>query len=463
VSRRIAAAGIVTAAGLLWPAAAMAHGLTARADLPLPHWLFGWGAAVVLVVSFLALAVLWPSPKLEHTTGRPLAFLRFLASAPVEIACGAIGVAVLVLVIYAGLAGSQNPSSNIAPVIVFVLFWVGFVPLSVLFGNVYAAFNPWRAIGRVLCREPRRPYPAWLGRWPAAVVLLAFTTFELAVRRSSAPHKVAEAAIVYTVLTLIAMAIWGVETWVERGEGFAVYFDLFSRMAVLGREGDQIVLRKPLAGLPKLQPLPGTTVVVAVMIGSLTYDGAAEASFYQRFANAFRDVAGSLGFDAVGQAEVAAFLGLISCIGVVLALYGIGCFGASRVGQGMDTAKVAGAFAHSLVPIAFAYVSAHYMTFLVFQGQTIIPLASDPLGHGSDLFGTADRTIDYSVLGATATWYLQVILVVVGHCLALALAHDRALVLYTSQRDAVRSQFWMLGVMVAFTSLALFLLSQANA
>ncbi len=115
------------------------------------------------------------------------------------------------------------------------------------------------------------------------------------------------------------------------------------------------------------------------------------------------------------------------------------------------------------MPIAFAYVSAHYLTFLVFQGQTIIPLASDPLGHGSDLLGTADRTIDYSILGATATWYMQVILVVVGHCLALALAHDRALVLYTTQRDAVRSQFWMLGVMVAFTSLALFLLSQANA
>ncbi len=306
--------GIVTAAGLVWPAAAMAHGLTARADLPLPHWLFAWGAAVVLVVSFLALAVLWPKPKLEHTTSRPVGFLRFLASAPVEIACGAIGVAVLALVIYAGFAGSQNPSSNIAPVIVFVLFWVGFVPLSVLFGNVYAAFNPWRAIGRVLFREARRPYPERLGRWPAAIVLLGFTTFELAVRRSSAPQKVAEAAVVYTIVTLVAMAICGVETWVERGEGFAVYFDLFSRMAVFGREGDEIVLRKPLAGLPRLVPLPGTTVVVAVMIGSLTYDGVAEASFYQRFANAFRDLAGALGFDDVGQAEIAAFLGLISCV-----------------------------------------------------------------------------------------------------------------------------------------------------
>jgi hypothetical protein len=348
-------------------------------------------------------------------------------------------------------------------VIVFVTFWVGFVPVSVLLGNLYAAFNPWRAIGRVAFRTARRPYPARLGRWPAAVVLIGFTTFELAVRQASAPEKVAVVAVGYTVVTLICMAVYGVEAWIERAEGFAVYFDLLARMAPFGREGDTIVLRPPLAGLPKLRPLPGTTMVVAVMIGSLTYDGMAEASFYQRIAQAFRDAAGALGADDVWQAQIAAFLGLICCIAAVLALYLVGCVGASRIDPSTTPASVASSFAHSLVPIAFAYVSAHYFTFLVFQGQTLIPLASDPLGHGSDLFGTAGRTIDYSLVGAASVWYIQVIIVVVGHALALALAHDRALILYKAQRDAVRSQFWMLGVMVAFTSLALFLLSQANA
>ena len=145
---------VAAVAALAWPTAAMAHGLTARADLPLPRWLFGWGAAVVLVVSFLALAVLWPKPKLENAGLGRSRCCRFLTSRPVEIVCGTTGVAILVLVIYAGFAGEQSPSSNIAPVIVFVLFWVGFVPVSVLFGNVFAAFNPWRAIGRVAFREP---------------------------------------------------------------------------------------------------------------------------------------------------------------------------------------------------------------------------------------------------------------------------------------------------------------------
>jgi hypothetical protein len=88
---------------------------------------------------------------------------------------------------------------------------------------------------------------------------------------------------------------------------------------------------------------------------------------------------------------------------------------------------------------------------------------SDPLGKGWDLFGTRDASINYGLIGATTTWYVQVVLVVLGHAAGLALAHDRALVLYDDPRAATRSQLWMLAVMIGFTSLALWLLSQANA
>ncbi len=137
--------------------------------------------------------------------------------------------------------------------------------------------------------------------------------------------------------------------------------------------------------------------------------------------------------------------------------------GARTVGGSFSAGALARAFVHSLVPIAFAYVAAHYLTLLLFQGQSIAFLASDPLGDGSDLFGTADSQIDYTIIGANATWYWQVGFVVVGHVAALTLAHDRALALYDRAKLAVRSQYWMLAVMVGFTSLALWLLSQANA
>jgi hypothetical protein len=125
-------------------------------------------------------------------------------------------------------------------------------------------------------------------------------------------------------------------------------------------------------------------------------------------------------------------------------------------------AALARRFVHSLVPIAIAYVVAHYFSLLMYQGQAMAYLVSDPLGNGSDLFGTAARTIDYSLVSATGVWYVQVGALVLGHVAGLALAHDRALVVYDDDpRDATRSQYWMLAVMVAFTSLGLWLLSAA--
>ena len=120
------------------------------------------------------------------------------------------------------------------------------------------------------------------------------------------------------------------------------------------------------------------------------------------------------------------------------------------------------AFVHTLVPIAFVYVVAHYLTFLVFEGQAIVYLVSDPLGEGWDLFGTATASIDYGVLSQNDAWYLQVGFVIAGHVAGLVLAHDRALSLFSDSRLALRSQYWMLGVMIGFTTLALWLLASAQ-
>jgi hypothetical protein len=148
---------------------------------------------------------------------------------------------------------------------------------------------------------------------------------------------------------------------------------------------------------------------------------------------------------------------------LIWCFYRLGVLGAKSVGGGLSADRLANAFVHSLVPIALAYTAAHYFTLLLFQGQAIVYLSSDPLGDGSDLFGTANNQIDYTVIGGEATWYWQVGFVVAGHVAALILAHDRALQLYDDARLAVRSQYWMLAVMVGFTSLALWLLSQSNA
>jgi hypothetical protein len=436
-----------------------AHGLVQRANLPIPEWLFGWAAAMVLLVSFVALALLWPEPKLANDRWRPLpgALGRILGSRMLEAACGLAGVVLLVLVVVAGLAGTQSPLDNFAPTFVFITFWVGLAFASALFGNLFAAFSPWRALGRAtgwaLRRAPsHRPYPERLGRWPAAVGVFAFTWIELASEWGEDPRVLAFAVLGYTAIAFAGQAVFGVETWTRRGEAFAVYFDLFARIAPFERRDGVVGVRPPLAGLPQLDPAPGTVALVLVMIGTVTFDGLSQGQLWT-------DITGEAALDAP---RLVATIGLLAGVALVSGFYALGVAGARSVGGELSAAELRRAFVHSLVPIALVYVAAHYLTFLLFEGQSIAYLASDPLGEGWDLFGTASAAIDYGALSQNQAWYLQVGFVVLGHVAALVLAHDRALTLYPGSRLAVRSQYWMLAVMVGFTTLALWLLAAAQ-
>src|SRR4051794_491748 len=169
-------ARIAAVAAALWalPAApAEAHGLPSPPGVPVPGYLFAWAAAIVLVLSFIGLGALWRSPRLEGGLARPI--VRVPAGA--DALCGAIGITVFCLVIYAGLVGTPVPTANLAPTFVYVVFWVALVPISALLGDVFAAFNPWRAFGRAAGAlsarlspdwiAPHFAYPRRLGHWPA--------------------------------------------------------------------------------------------------------------------------------------------------------------------------------------------------------------------------------------------------------------------------------------------------------
>jgi hypothetical protein len=474
LKRRIAiGAGLASAAMLVAPDAALAHGLVGRADLPIPRWLFGWAAAAVLVVSFAALSTLWRSPKLEEEDGfRPLPgwLSRAVVNPVTDALAGVIGVALLALVVWSGLFGVQTPLSNFAPTFVYVIFWVGLVPASIVFGDLFKAFNPWRAIARAVAFVASRvagplpepyAYPGWLGRWPAAATIAGFAWMELAYLNADDPSALAIATLVYTAVTLFAMAVYGSKQWTAYGEGFSVYYNLFSRISPLTVKEGRLGIRRPLAGLAELVPVPGTIGLLVVMLGSVTFDGASEGPLWADVGTWLQDRFTSLGFDPATAGELAFSVGILCGFAVIAAIYGVGIAGARTVGHESET-TLARTFVHTLVPIAAVYAIAHYISFLIYNGQAIVYLASDPLGKGWDLFGTADKAIDYGVISATGIWYVQVAALVTGHVCGLVLAHDRALGVYPRLRDAVRSQYWMLGVMVAYTTFGLWLLSQAN-
>jgi len=467
VTRRTAVVLTLLLSGPLWlPATALAHGLVGKQDLPIPRWLFAWAAATVLVVSFLALALLWPTARLQHARDWRLTPLPRL----LDPLCGALGVTVFAIAVYAGLAGNQSASANLLPTLMFVLFWVGIPCASFVFGDVFRAFNPWRAIGRVsgwlavraaargVLPEPLE-YPRRLGYWPAAAGILAFVWIELVYTGRSDPGALAILALAYALVQWVGMTIYGVEAWSRAADAFGVYFALFARLSPLRWTRRALFVRPPVAGAAQLAVNPGTVALVCTAIGTTSFDGFSQTGAWNSIAQTLQDAFRELGLSPGNALELAFTLGLIVAVVVIFSFYRLGIEGMRTVDPSRSTNELAGAFAHSLIPIALAYVIAHYFGLLAYQGQAIGFLVSDPLGEGSDLFGTANRAIDYSWLSATAVWYVQVVTLVVGHAIGLALAHDRALVLYGSGRESVRSQYWMLGVMVGFTCLALWLLS----
>jgi len=459
----------------------LAHGLLiGRQDLPIPAWLFAWGASLVLIVSFVALSVAWRDSKFSSDGWRPVSqrLSRLITGRGVEIVTGAIGVFLLGAVVYAGLEGTDEPSLNFAVTFVFVTFWLGMVILSILLGDVFRAFNPWRAIARtvgavfrLIAGQPHSPplrYPERLGRWPAVAGIVAFVWIELVYATSGLgavglqPATVAAAALAYTAYTLIAMTLFGVETWLQRGEAFSVYYGMFSQLAPLEVRDGRLGVRRPLAAATHWARVPGSIALVVATIGSTTFDGAQEGLWQEPIGDLFDRLTDlGLGPTAAFRTSESVFFALT--LAGVAAIYWAGVRGMRTLRGSPALRSLGRSFAHTLIPIGVAYLAAHYFSLFVFAEQAQFTyLLSDPLGDGSDLFGTASSGIDYGLLSANTIWYVQVAALVTGHVTGLLLAHDRAITVYGDPGRASRSQRWMLLVMVAFTCLGLFLLSQSN-
>jgi hypothetical protein len=449
----------------------LAHGIGGIRDLPVPRYVFFYGAAGVLVVSFVALAALWKKPVLaERAAGRPLPHVlqRMLLSTALRAVAGAGSFALLVFLWLGALIGENSSGVNFTPTFVYVYFWVGMVLVVALFGNVWSVLSPWCAAaegaGWVMRRlgvhdEAPFEYPERLGRWPATVLLLSFTTLELTYVNPSNPHSLALAIAIYSALTWLGAAAFGTEAWFRNGDGFSVYFQLLARISPFGRREDgQLVVRTPFSALSISDPTPGTIAFVAVMLGSTFFDGFSRTSIWQ---NRYYDVQvhyldNPTLADLLGQ--LMSVGGLILCVAFVGTAFRLAVGGTESIAGGRR--RLSRDFIDSLIPIVFVYVIAHYFSLLLYQGEVGYRLLSDPWGRGWDLLGTHGFQPNFTFLTPHTIWYVQVAALVTGHIAGLAVAHDRAVGLFRSPRMALWTQYPMLVLMVLFTVGGLWVLSQ---
>lgn len=421
-----------------------AHGVGTRGDLPVPVEYAAVAAGVVLVGTFVLLTVLWRTPRLRGADGgRPLpsALAAVLDSAVTRGVLRGVVLLVTVLVVAVGFTGPAETPENLAPWVFYVTFWVGLVPASILFGPVWRVLNPLRTLhaglATVLRVDPERgvlDLPPRVGLWPAAASLALFGWLELVYPEPSDPRVVAGVLTGYAVAQLAGGVLCG-RTWFARADGFEVWSTLLAALSPLGRRADgRLVLRNPLDGLEAVRPEPGLTAVVLVLVGTTAFDGLSRSELWT---------------DAVPRSPLWGTLGLVGVTAAVVGLYLLGTWRAEP-SRPADRAPVPAAFAHTIVPIAAGYVVAHYFSLLVFDGQLPFVLASDPWGTGADVFGTAGRAVDYTLVGVGAIAAVQLAAIVLGHVAAAVAAHERALRLYPP-RTAQRIQYPMLGAMVVLT------------
>jgi hypothetical protein len=457
------------------------HGFGQRYDLPGPLYLYLFAAAGVVVLSFV-IVVLFAGDELgEDAVDYPrwrAAWLDGIAAAgwPRTVA-GAIGVLGLVAVVSTGLFGSQNPFYNPAEYLVWVYFWAALVILGGLLGNLWALFNPWAAIGAWL-RLPaeRKPNPlARFGLWPAVVTYFLFAVLELASGVANRPAVIGWLALAYTAFTLVGMAWAGRGAWLEQVECFAVLFKVIARFAPPETEVDRNgrvrgYLRIWGTGLLRGEKAGWDQVVfVVLMLSSLAFDGLLATPVYSSwwlpYLRGLFGVLGQLGVPALRTVGLLALTGVFIAA-FVLVMRFVLWFGWPHLGspfgrwQGVDVPRALSAFAFTLVPIALVYNAAHNYTYVVVQSQGLIPLLADPLQKGWHLLPTAGYKVSFLLAGAAVVWYVQIVLIVLGHVIAVYLAHLRAGERFKNSAQVLLSQYPMLLLMVLYTMTSLWILAQ---
>ncbi len=453
----------VTVGALASPGVAVAHPIGGRADLPVPAGLFGLVIGMALVATFVGLTLRWTEPRLQQP--RPPRINRSAMVRWLVVVFRVAGLSGLAVVVGAGFLDANVTPLNIASVLVFVYFWL-VVPFGAVFiGDWWRWLSPWRTLSMWLNRNvPERPHLVErFGVWPAALTLLVFSWMTLVSPAAAQPQSLALAAVVYTALVVLAGRLVGVATGLRLVDAFHTSNALAGAVAPIDldipapvdatgptpageHEQGAIVRRGWLRGLPQVPEWPGLPAFVITMIGVVAYDGLTGNEMW---------------IDLTGDLRHETWFATMSLVAVVVVLGGIyaaiSAWAAHLVGGDQTARQVVRRFAHVLVPVALAFMVSHYLTVVLYEGQILISTASDPIGRGWDLFGTADWKMNL-FLSPTVVWYLQVAAMAVGQTAAMVLSHDRALADYDGE-DSTRIQYALLSFIVGLSSLGLFLLA----
>jgi hypothetical protein len=466
-------------AALGLPCAASAHSFGRLYNLPVPFWMYAYGAAAALLLSFLLVAWFATAATAERRPfGRDLScagWVQGLRRARALPLLKTLSVLLLLLCLLTGFFGNRNPYVNFSMTFFWIVFVLGFAYLTALIGDLYRVVNPWRVLAETIGRvfegytRGRLRYPEALGYWPALAFYMAFIWIELFA--FTRPFSLATILATYSGLNLLGVWLVGVNAWFRYCEFFAVFLRLIAKMAPLDYAPGRLRLRAPFSGLLEARAENyGLLLFALFMLSSTAFDGLrATVPWFRLFwldpLNIIRPWVGTdplLAYVQLRRVYLAyetlcLLLSPFLYLGVYLLFIALAKWIARSP---LPLRELALRFGLSLLPIALVYNITHYYTLILTQGVKIVSLLSDPFGWGWNLLGTA-RLFRAPILPDMGfVWHSQVALILFGHIVSVYLAHLVALRTFPTRRQATLSQLPMLALMMVFTTVGLWILAQ---
>lgn len=461
---RLGLAMLPAALWLVAPSLAFAHASDRGHVLLLPTGFYLIGGALAVAISFLVLALL-PADWLERFWRRRLPL--FTLDDRLQTAASLMSFAGFATLVAAGFLGSRDPLSNPLPLVVWTVLWAGLTLMQGMFGDLWSWLNPWvgpyRLVSRLFGINEERAWrlPRWIGCWPAVLLFFVFAWFELIDPAPDDPARLALAAGLYWQFSFVAMLVFGCRAWSNAGEFLTVFFSMVARFAPVERdERGWLGLCWPGARLMSAEPLPTSAIAFLLLaLSSVSFDGLSKTFLWLSLFGfnplEFPGRTAVVGSGTLGLALTFVLLAAVFLVAVWL--------GRILAGRERPFMQAAGLLVWSIVPIALAYHVAHYLTALLVDGQYALAALSDPFAMGWNLFGTADMQVEAGIVaGAASAWWLwniQAGAIILGHVLAVLVAHGFAGRLHPAPARAALSQFPLTLLMIAYTVFGLWLLA----
>ncbi len=403
------------------------HGIINVGDLPIPFDLVLNAAVLVVVLTFVFLKVSWKESILTSK--------ETLFSTKQSTSGKLFGFLILALLTVPGLINNEAATVSITPLILWVFLWIGVPVLGLLFGDLYAKFNP---LSILVNREGEAN-----NVYPAAFLFICLTWFELVWSKPGNPRHIGIVFLVLLVVVSVVQRFYN-KTLIEV-DPLLLLHHLYSKMRITNSKP---VFRTLLNNISNLAQLKGMEYFILLMIGTVTYDGLRETTFWF-------ELFGSQTYET--SFSTVAFL-LMNLL--IIVFYRFACYFAIRVsGEDLNLNEISLKFGHTMLPIAFAYHVTHYLSLLLFEFQTVVYRLNDPFGFGWNLFNVQEPEVNY-FLEPIALWTIMVIVTLAGHMLSVVLAHDLSVKLFGHQKSD-KTQYVFLFITVALTLQALFVLSVA--